>query len=985
MTVELRCALEYETVPASSSCTVLVMATIHAGLPCAQLSSTSSPQCLSAPQPTVEHTVGSLEECGLGWRVRTTAARRSPWGVFAQRVRLCVEAVGDAVVEKLYTLLEHKEVAPHACFEVMVGDLYTGDSLHIPVRVALPALGAAPVSNTVLRFSLAYIDAATIDTKSCEVGVAIARPMGISEIRPCSFDSSRAAIIMDRERLCVVVSEAMHHAAAQANGGHIVAASKVLADVKSAVATALSTRCGEAASVQALEAVTAAHRRIDRALRAMLKPPSSLTNHERMGPLVAAAVPTVPSPTSPSSSPGGLAGSSIGEPSRAPLQPRNFWVALPPASPTRGDVHSGGPFALGSHNNPTVLTNVTQPSSAADSPPAAHAQSPICGSPHRRKEGVTAFPLTSSADIHEPSPLSPINKPQASLRLLGTTPYGTSRRVGRGPMLRGRPRLQPPVLMPLHAPPMADAPVGLAPPLQLAAVPPLPPPGSLARSRQGSYESWLCRLLRSPLQPLPLPDEIIVHIFTFVEPTVLFHPSLSLPAVIVDKSTSVRGHHSTISSALRAVQPGDQILVRPGVYRESLSIDVPVAIIGCPAPTGGPGVTITSSRNHTMHSTAPFARLENVVLRQTGASGRSCLLCSRGTLEVSNCDISSASGLCVEVTDAATPIVRQSRIHSGAAAGLWFRSGAGGLVEGSEIWGNGWSGVQISDGSNPTLLQNFIHDNKSAGLISFNNGRGAALNNDITSNGKGGVQVRSRACPELSHNRIFNERSFGVWVYEHGFGMFEDNDIVNNAWSGFQVEEGSAPMVIGNRLRGNRSAGIVVYNRGCGTYEWNDISANGRCGVQIKSGSSPVFRRNRIHHEKQAGVLTAEDGAGILEENDIFDNQWSGVQTEGPSNPQLRRNRIHHNGGAGFIAYQNGSGLLEGNNIYSNKKYGVQSKTGGTPIVRHNIIHDKAYGIYLTESGGGVYTENTISNTQGTGIFVSPDSSPTMTNNHGTQ
>ena len=307
MTVELRCALEYETVPASSSCTVLVMATIHAGLPCAQLSSTSSPQCLSAPQPTVEHTVGSLEECGLGWRVRTTAARRSPWGVFAQRVRLCVEAVGDAVVEKLYTLLEHKEVAPHACFEVMVGDLYTGDSLHIPVRVALPALGAAPVSNTVLRFSLAYIDAATIDTKSCEVGVAIARPMvshlsrsnacafsaatlvhspapwgdldrlrlasfadtvassraswpnlytgpapthrpapctwqGISEIRPCSFDSSRAAIIMDRERLCVVVSEAMHHAAAQANGGHIVAASKVLADVKSGDAPAYTSR-----------------------------------------------------------------------------------------------------------------------------------------------------------------------------------------------------------------------------------------------------------------------------------------------------------------------------------------------------------------------------------------------------------------------------------------------------------------------------------------------------------------------------------------------------------------------------------------------------------------------------------------------------------------------------------------------------------------------------------------------------------------------
>ena len=178
-------------------------------------------------------------------------------------------------------------------------------------------------------------------------------------------------------------------------------------------------------------------------------------------------------------------------------------------------------------------------------------------------------------------------------------------------------------------------------------------------------------------------------------------------------------------------------------------------------------------------------------------------------------------------------------------------------------------------------------------------------------------------------------------------------------------------------------AGIVVYNRGSGTYEWNDISCNGRCGVQIKSGSAPTFRHNRIHHEKQAGVLTAEDGTGVLEDNDIFDNQWSGVQTEGPSNPLLRHNRIHHNGGAGFIAYQNGSGLLEANNIYGNKKYGVQSKTGGHPTVRLNRIHDKVYGIYLTESGGGVYEENRIHNIRGTGIYVSSDCSPVLSNNQG--
>ena len=121
-------------------------------------------------------------------------------------------------------------------------------------------------------------------------------------------------------------------------------------------------------------------------------------------------------------------------------------------------------------------------------------------------------------------------------------------------------------------------------------------------------------------------------------------------------------------------------------------------LMGCPGAAGaggGGGVTITSSRNHTVHSTAPFARMENITLRQTGSSGRSCLLISQGRFEVSDCDISSASGLCVEVTDSAAPTVRHSRIHGGAAAGLWFRAGGVGLVEGNEIWGNGWSAQPV--------------------------------------------------------------------------------------------------------------------------------------------------------------------------------------------------------------------------------------------------------------------------------------------------
>jgi hypothetical protein len=41
-----------------------------------------------------------------------------------------------------------------------------------------------------------------------------------------------------------------------------------------------------------------------------------------------------------------------------------------------------------------------------------------------------------------------------------------------------------------------------------------------------------------------------------------------------------RGNHTTLTDALKAAQPADRILIRPGLYREGVVIDKPVEIIG---------------------------------------------------------------------------------------------------------------------------------------------------------------------------------------------------------------------------------------------------------------------------------------------------------------------------------------------------------------------------------------------------------------------
>lgn len=116
-----------------------------------------------------------LEGCGLGWRVRPPLRRRGPWEVLAQRMRLSVEALGGARIEKVYTLLDLHELAPRTSYEVCVGDLHAGDECHVPVLVSLPALAVPVPCVQVVRFSLTYVDALRIDTKSTELCTTIVR------------------------------------------------------------------------------------------------------------------------------------------------------------------------------------------------------------------------------------------------------------------------------------------------------------------------------------------------------------------------------------------------------------------------------------------------------------------------------------------------------------------------------------------------------------------------------------------------------------------------------------------------------------------------------------------------------------------------------------------------------------------------------------------------------------------------------------------
>ena len=262
------------------------------------------------------------------------------------------------------------------------------------------------------------------------------------------------------------------------------------------------------------------------------------------------------------------------------------------------------------------------------------------------------------------------------------------------------------------------------------------------------------------------------------------------PTRIVDAMH--RGDHSTITEAIKAADPGDRILVHPGLYDEGLVIDKPLEIIG----EGDLGdVVVQATGQHTLLFKANMGRVANLSLRQMGGGDFYGVDIAQGRLELEGCDITSQSYACIAIHGGADPRLRRNRIHDGKERGIVVHDDGQGTLEDNDIFGNYLSGVHIKSGGNPTLRRNRIHDGKQGGVFVYDNGLGTLEDNDISGNAYAGVGITTGGNPTVRRNRIHDGKRTGVVVYENGQGTLEDNDLKDNAQGAWLISDDSKPNV----------------------------------------------------------------------------------------------------------------------------------------------------------------------------------------------
>jgi hypothetical protein len=233
----------------------------------------------------------------------------------------------------------------------------------------------------------------------------------------------------------------------------------------------------------------------------------------------------------------------------------------------------------------------------------------------------------------------------------------------------------------------------------------------------------------------------------------------------------------SIAEALAAVPEGSIIRVRPGLYRESLTLNKEVGIVG---EGERAEIVLETAGAHCITMATDRAIVRNLTLRQRSQQSdrKSCVHIPQGRLLLEDCDLTSESFCCIEIYNAGTaPIIRRCAIHDSASAGVYVHSQGAGLLEACEIYANARAGVWIQKGGNPTLRGCRIYEGKRSGVFVLENGAGLLENCQIYANALARVWIEKGGNPTLRGCRIYKGKQDGVYVRYNGAGLLEACEI----------------------------------------------------------------------------------------------------------------------------------------------------------------------------------------------------------------
>ncbi len=351
---------------------------------------------------------------------------------------------------------------------------------------------------------------------------------------------------------------------------------------------------------------------------------------------------------------------------------------------------------------------------------------------------------------------------------------------------------------------------------------------------------------------------------------------------VVVVSANGGGNYASIGEALRNVAPNSRLLIREGLYHESVVLDKNVEIVG----DGAVENIIVRSRNQSCVSMqTERAAMRGLTLQGRGKSSDKSFFAvdvPHGELILENCDISSDSLSCVAIHGAnANPFLKNCSIHDGADSGIYIFDNARARIENCDIYRNANANLAITQGANPAVKNCRIYEGENGGIVVWGNGATGVIEGcEITNHRLANVGISQSANPIFRLCKIFGGRDSGVFVHQKGYGAFEECDVHGNRKAEVAITDGSNTTLRRCTVHDGRESGVYVGNLARALVESCNIYDNADAGVFVYGESVVAVRRCNIHRNGKVAVRVKENSRASVEDCDLRGNRIATWETE---------------------------------------------------------------------------------------------------------
>ncbi|WP_144720003.1 AAA family ATPase [Agrococcus jejuensis] len=329
--------------------------------------------------------------------------------------------------------------------------------------------------------------------------------------------------------------------------------------------------------------------------------------------------------------------------------------------------------------------------------------------------------------------------------------------------------------------------------------------------------------------------------------------------------------HQSIASALAAANDGDVISIRPGIYRESLTVDRAVSLSG----VGDAGeVRIESATGAAIRSAAVEVRVSGVTIARDG--GDVAVDVESGALSLDDCTVEASTEVALVVRAEAQLSMHDTNVLNDAGAGVLVYEGGRTEIVGGRLHDIATTALVVRGPSSAHLTDSAI-DAVQGGLLVADGGQLTLVRGTIGSVENAAITVEGGASLDASGTLIADGDGIGVLVTTGASATLRDVAMQRLGGQGIVGMADAVVELARVRIDDGATHALHLIERARLTAEACELRGAGHDAIVVAGTASLTLLDSTIERPAGAGVTASDDATAALTNVRVVDADAEGA------------------------------------------------------------------------------------------------------------